>query len=54
MHAPAFFDEVRSLSGKATPDETRQFRENWQARVRTLLLVHGDDPEVFPVRPTRQ
>ena len=44
----------KCLSGKATPDETRQFRENWQARVRTLLLVHGDDPEVFPVRPTRQ
>ena len=44
----------KCLSGKATPDETRQFRENWQARVRTLLIVHGDDPEVFPVRPMRQ
>jgi hypothetical protein len=23
---------------------------NWQARVRALLLEHGDDPEVFVLR----
>ena len=44
----------KCLSGKATADETEQFRENWQARVRSLLLEHGDDPEVFPVDPLRQ
>jgi hypothetical protein len=41
----------KCLNGSATREETAQFRENWQARVRTLLLDHGDDPEVFPVRP---
>ncbi len=31
--------------------EAASFRENWQARVRSLLLEHGDDPEVFLLRP---
>ena len=31
-----------------------EFRECWQARVRTLLLEHGDDPEVFVLRPVGQ
>ena len=37
----------KCLDGHATPDEIAQFRDNWQARVRDLLLEHGDDPEVF-------
>lgn len=42
------------LAGGATAAETAKFRECWQARVRALLLDHGDDPEVFPVRPVAQ
>ena len=41
----------KCLDGGATPEETAEFRECWQARVRTLLLLHGDDPEVFVLRP---
>lgn len=41
----------KCLSGAATAEETSRFRENWQARVRALLLDHGDDCEVFPVSP---
>ncbi len=41
----------KCLAGSATPQETAEFRECWQARVRTLLLQHGDDPEVFVLRP---
>ncbi|OHC64224.1 MAG: hypothetical protein A3H93_14095 [Rhodocyclales bacterium RIFCSPLOWO2_02_FULL_63_24] len=41
----------KCLDGSATPDETAGFRKSWQARVRALLLEHGDDPEVFVVRP---
>lgn len=44
----------KCLDGSATPQETAEFRECWQARVRTLLLVHGDDPEVFVLRPVGQ
>lgn len=40
----------KCLDGNATPDEAARFREQWQARVRSLLLEHGDDPEVFVVR----
>jgi len=43
----------KCLDGSATPQETSEFRENWQARVRALLLDHGDDAEVFPVHPVR-
>ena len=43
----------KCLDGSATPQETAEFRECWQARVRTLLLQHGDDPEVFVLRPAR-
>lgn len=39
------------LSGHASPAEARQFGELWQARVRRVLLEHGDDPAVFVVRP---
>jgi formylmethanofuran dehydrogenase subunit E len=44
----------KCLDGSATPQEAAEFRECWQARVRTLLLQHGDDPEVFVLRPVRQ
>lgn len=39
----------KCLDGSATPQEAAEFRENWQARVRALLLDHGDDPRVFLV-----
>ncbi|MCK9379861.1 MAG: FmdE family protein [Sulfuritalea sp.] len=41
----------KCLDGSATRDEAERFRGNWQGRVRSLLLDHGDDPEVFPVLP---
>jgi len=41
----------KCLNGSASADETTRFRANWQARVRALLLEHGDDPDVFVVRP---
>jgi len=40
----------KCIEGKATPDEAARFRDQWQARVRSLLLEHGDDPEVFVLR----
>lgn len=40
----------KCIEGKATPDEAARFRHQWQARVRSLLLEHGDDPEVFVLR----
>jgi hypothetical protein len=43
----------KCLDGSATPQETAEFRACWQARVRTLLLQHGDDPGVFVLRPAR-
>lgn len=39
------------LAGHASPAEVRQFGELWQARVRRVLLEHGDDPAIFVVRP---
>ena len=41
----------KCLDGSATPSVAAEFRDCWQARVRALLLDHGDDPEVFLVRP---
>lgn len=43
----------KCLDGSATPAETEEFRSCWQARVRTLLLDHGDDPDVFPLTQGR-
>jgi hypothetical protein len=40
----------KCLDGKALPEEAARFRHQWQARVRSLLLEHGDDPEVFVLR----
>ncbi|HEU0219508.1 MAG TPA: hypothetical protein VFQ98_01720 [Gallionella sp.] len=37
------------LSGNATPAEAAEFGKLWQDRVRSILLDHGDDPEVFIV-----
>lgn len=39
------------MADTATSEETAEFRELWQARVRSILLEHGDDPEVFVVTP---
>lgn len=41
------------LSNRATPDEVTKFRQLWQERVRSILLDHGDDPEVFVVTPEK-
>lgn len=39
------------LDGSATPEEAAEFRRLWQERVRSVLLDHGNDPEVFVVTP---
>ena len=46
----------RWVAGAATAEEARRFGELWQARVRALLLEHGDDDAVFAVRsvPSRE
>ncbi len=44
----------KCLDGSATPEQAAEFRECWQVRVRRLLLEHGDDPEVFVLRPVGQ
>lgn len=41
----------KCLNGSATPQQAAEFRECWQARVRAVLLEHGDDPQVFVLRP---
>jgi hypothetical protein len=41
----------RCLSGVASLEEAQDFRALWQARVRSVLLDHGDDPAVFVIRP---
>ena len=43
----------RCLSGEAADDERQLFGALWQERVRCLLLEHGDDQQVFPVRPAQ-
>lgn len=35
------------IANTATPAEIAEFRQLWQARVRSILLDHRDDPEVF-------
>ncbi len=37
----------RCLSGEADGAENLQFRTLWQERVRSLILDHGEDPDVF-------
>ncbi|MDA8260160.1 MAG: FmdE family protein [Betaproteobacteria bacterium] len=41
----------KCLNDSATPQEAAEFRECWQARVCAVLLEHGDDPQVFVLRP---
>lgn len=41
----------RCVAGTASAEEAREFRALWQDRVRRVLLEHGDDPEVFIIRP---
>ncbi|KAA3655027.1 MAG: hypothetical protein DWQ11_02415 [Proteobacteria bacterium] len=40
---------ARVVSGQASPDEAAQFRALWQARVRAILIDHGDDPALIAV-----
>ena len=37
------------IANTASPSEIAEFRQLWQARVRSILLEHGDDPEVFVI-----
>jgi len=37
------------ISGNAAPAEVAEFGKLWQERVRSILLDHGDDPEVFVI-----
>ena len=39
------------LAGDASLGEARRFRQLWQDRVRRVLLEHGDDPQIFAIRP---
>lgn len=39
------------MADTATSEEAAEFRDLWQARVRSILLEHGNDPEVFVVTP---
>ena len=39
------------LAGEASVDEARHFGQLWQDRVRRVLLEHGDDPQIFVIRP---
>lgn len=39
------------MADTATSEEAAEFRELWQGRVRSILLEHGNDPEVFVVTP---
>ena len=41
----------KCMEGTASADESAEFRDCWQARVRKLLLEHRNDPEVFLLRP---
>jgi len=39
------------MADTATSEEAAEFRDLWQGRVRSILLEHGNDPEVFVVTP---
>lgn len=39
------------IRNTASPEETAEFRQLWQERVRRILLEHGDDPAVFVATP---
>jgi hypothetical protein len=38
---------AKCVANTATAAESAEFRELWQARVRSILLEHADDPKVF-------
>lgn len=40
----------KCLRGTATREETTLFQSLWQARVKTLLIEHADDPEIVVVQ----
>ena len=40
----------RCINGTATDDEASLFQSLWQDRVRTLVVDHADDPEIFVVQ----
>jgi len=44
---------ARCVANTATQEEVAEFRQLWQARVRSILLDHGDDPEVFFVNTSK-
>ena len=48
-HLPALM--ARCIANTATQAEIAEFRQLWQGRVRSILLDHRDDPEVFIVTP---
>jgi len=39
------------ISNTASTAEIAEFRQLWQERVRSILLEHGDDPDVFLITP---
>jgi hypothetical protein len=39
----------RYLNGTSSEDEKSEFRQLWQARVKSLLLDHGQDSRVFSI-----
>lgn len=41
----------RCVGGEASDEEAQVFRQLWQERVRRILLEHGNDPDVFVLRP---
>jgi hypothetical protein len=43
----------RCLDERATADELALFGSLWQARVRSLLLEHPDDPQTIVVIPSK-
>lgn len=42
----------RCLADGASADEAAEFHRLWQGRVRSLLLDHKDDPDVFRIDPS--
>jgi hypothetical protein len=40
------------IANKASPAEVAEFRQLWQERVRSILLDHRDDPQVFVITHT--
>jgi hypothetical protein len=47
--APASMSTLMAscLANTASAEQTAEFRSLWQERVRSILLDHGNDPEVF-------